>query len=466
MSELGKVAEDFRVPPRPERPPVYYTKQQSKLLSDRAGTACVPHMGELYRDLYSAATKYRPPAVTPKNKIVRSKILHALHGNLCNIFNRAMEECGVERLSYSRSTNPYHAHVSMDSANYGCALQEDSMQFYWGINHGVFTNERDAALRRVRCTALLQAITSENAQNHIREGLGLSTDFSMEGLLEVAASPKFEFLENYAVGISLCNAEYAHMIPVNAGLVRGTGYNQFALFHPPEAVRGHGLFRGARMVWRRLSRQTRLAYLESFLGTIKVEISEPLYPLLHFMFNWKHGLAQSLCENNDALLGVRTGFLLDVISKDDLGLLFKHYGHLQLDCGLQVPSKRVDFARREVFISHIVQHGWLMLRKAILDSFLFDFVRTVHEQHTEKVALLLASPSSFRSKSKGKNKGKAKVPSETEKPKEGCCGDFLRSFLSGDQLTKLNALVYSDERPVVIDLFAEWRVSLPLSQPQ
>lgn len=451
MSELERVIEDFRVPPGSSRPPFYWTRQQNKLVNDRSGSIDIPYMGELYRDMYSAATKYKP-SVTPKTSLMKNKILHAIHGNLYNIFNQAMKECDVAQFCYRKSSNPYNPQANMDDGNYSCLLQADPGQFYWGINHGTFTDERDAALLRARSTALLQAITSENAQNHIREGLDLPTDFTMADLLERVYSPSFEFLETYSVGISLCNPVYAHIIIVNAGLMRNTGYNQFALFHPPEAVSKHALFQGARVVWCRLHQETRKKYLESFLGSLKVEIIEPLFPLLHFMFNWKHGLAQSMIFNKDSLLEVHTGSVLDVIAKDHQGLLFENYGHLQLDCGLHPPAKRVEFARREVFIAHLIQHGWLMLRKAILDTFMFDFVCTVHDQHTQKMFITLSNSA----RKKKKKRAKRKTPQKKEKPNEE---SFLQAILPNKRIVELNEMIYANERPIV-DLFAKWRQSL------
>jgi len=458
MAELERVIKDFRCPTKVPHSPSYWCRDQNKLYNELYGSVEVPHTGELYRDMYSAATKYKPLNI-PKTRIVRVKILETIHANLRNIFNRAMEECGVRKLVYRSSSKKYHSRIDMGHANYSCVFQTDPSQFYWGINHGVFTDDQDAALLRARSAALLQAVTTENAQTHIREGLGLEASYKMEDLLKKACSPEFEFLETYAVGISMCNPAYAHLITVNAGIMRGTGYNQFALFHPPKVLSKHCFFQGGRHVWCALSRETRKTYLHMVLRSFRLEMIEPLFPLLHFMFNWKHGLAESLIRNRDVIVEVRTGPLLDVIVQDDHGMFFDNYGHIQLDCGLQPPSKRVEFARREVFVAHLIQHGWLLLRKAFLDTLLFGFLNCVHEQHSQKVLLSLTSSSQRKKKGRKKPPTKKKKPSaqkEVSKP-------FTQTILSTERLEELNKLIYVNHG-FSLDLFAKWRKEL-LSKP-
>lgn len=441
MIDIG----ELEVPKKAEKQAIYWCGLRPQLNSARFHSIAIPSGGELYRDFYSAATRFNPPTTKEKklfSRVAREKV----HFNLRVIFNRSMKECGETKFEYKgSSTRGYESKIDVKHGNYKCEFEEDPSKFYWGVNHGLFTDERDASLFRARSIAMLQAVTNENTQKRIREGLELSTDFTMDNLVEVSRSGKLEFLEQYATWLSMIDPEYVHMIPVNAGIMRKTGYNQYSLFHPPDLITNNSkMYHIARQAWCELGEEKKRAHLESFVTSFKLEIVEPLFPLLCFMFNWKHGLAESLICNNDRLVEVHASSMIDAISRDSKGLFFDNYGHLQLLCGLDAPKSRIEYGRREVFVAHIVQHGWLLLRKAFLDIVLFDFVHMVKEIHSLQV---------MRSLTRSKEK---KVFVRREKPKSHFDPEFEHRILPISRMNELNDIIYGSQTGAV-DLFAPWR---------
>ena len=114
---------------------------------------------------------------------------------------------------------------------------------------------------------------------------------------------------------------------------------------------------------------------------------------------------------------VDTSALIDALAKDKHGHCFSNYGYLQLRTNTPPSKNRLDYARREYFIVHIVQHSWLMFRAAFLDTAFTEFVLHVHQaQIAFNTKQLFAKPTT--GKKYQRNKQRTAKPVKNEKAKK------------------------------------------------
>lgn len=177
------------------------------------------------------------------------------------------------------------------------------------------------------------------------------------------------------------------------GDVGNKTHRQF--FRAPDVTcKDNAFFMLAKKLWCLLSRQERLSFLLNHASRFRIEIVEALYPILHFAFNWEHGLALSFMRNGDDTVLVNAEAMCVALSEDDDGLFLESYAAFRIDIPFTLTSSNRDLFKNV----ETIQHSFLLFRKTFLDIVIVAFHYRVSSARADHYYAQLTSNRAFSSK--------------------------------------------------------------------
>lgn len=229
-------------------------------------------------------------------------------------------------------------------------------------------------------------------------------------------------------------------------------YYHSQFFRPPKHIlEDEVCYEIAKSMWKVLLPSDRIWFLNLYASTFKVEIVEAFYPILHFAFDWDHGLAMSFVKNNDNVLLVNATEMCKALAEDKNGYFFDSYAAFRMDVPCNLPEK--DNVRFRTV--RTIQHSFLLFRKTFLDIVVATFyfhVKNVWADY-QCTKLLGSNRSSNKPKNKvQKRKNNARrrkmfepfVPPaspEPEEPPEETVSLFLESTLPLMEMVECGRLI-------------------------